>query len=269
MRFGHDECVEPPIDRRLTFDRVADIYDQVRPSYPGELFDTLFASLPTSPDIIEVGPGTGQATRDLLERGAAVHAIELGPALAERLRTNLASPRLRISVGDFELLDLAPRSADAVFSATAYHWISEAAKTDRPAAVLRPGGIVAIVNLIQVESGDDNGFFAATESIYERYEQLDKMRVPPTRTNVQPPIRSTLEADPRFGSTTLHCYDWNQTYDAASYRKLMQSYSGTQMMPQEARAGLLDEVESLVRERFDNTVVRPVVVALTAAALRP
>jgi len=136
-----------PDDIRLSFDEAAEIYDEVRPSYPADLFDELFNLLPTAPEIVEVGPGTGQGTKDLLARGASVHAIEIGPAMAAKLRSNLPSERLRITVGDFEATAIASR-ADAVFSATAYHWIPRAAQTNRPAAILRPGGVVAIVDLI-------------------------------------------------------------------------------------------------------------------------
>jgi hypothetical protein len=55
-----------PDDIRLSFNEVADIYDKVRPSYPAGLFDVLFQKLPSQPEIVEVGPGTGQATNDLL-----------------------------------------------------------------------------------------------------------------------------------------------------------------------------------------------------------
>jgi hypothetical protein len=40
------------------------------------------------------------------------------------LRANPPSERLHVSVGDFEVLNTEPGSTDAVFSATAYHWIS-------------------------------------------------------------------------------------------------------------------------------------------------
>ena len=48
---------------------------------------------------------------------------------------------------------------DAVFSATAYHWVTPAAQLDRPATILKPGGVMAIVDLNQVDSPDDDGFF--------------------------------------------------------------------------------------------------------------
>ena len=252
---------------RLSFNEAAEIYDQVRPSYPADLFDALFHVLRPEPEVVEVGPGTGQATKDLLARGASVHAIEIGPAMAARLRSNIPSDRLQVSVGDFETAPIASGSADAVFSATAYHWISRAAQTDRPAAILRPGGIIAIVDLIQVDSPDDGGFFAAAQPIYERYGEGHTGPPAPTREGVDPPIRAVLEADGRFDCVAVRRYDWNQTYSASDYRRLMFSYSGTQMMDEADRAGLLDDMESFIRNDFGGVITRPLVVTLTTAVL--
>jgi hypothetical protein len=57
------------------------------------MFVALFSLLPLShPSVLEVGPGTGQATRDLLKHGAAVHAIEIGPATARRVLRRCRDP---------------------------------------------------------------------------------------------------------------------------------------------------------------------------------
>ena len=258
--------VSRPDDIRLSFNEAAEIFDEARPSYPAPLFDELFGLLPAEPGIVEVGPGTGKATKDLLARGASVHAIEIGPEMAAKLRTNLPSRRLRISVGDFELMPIEP-GADAVFSATAYHWISPGAQTDRPAAILRLGGVVAIVDLMQVDSPDDLGFFAASQPIYERYGEGHEGPPAPSRGMVDPPIRAVLRADQRYDSVAVHSYDWNQTYSAAGYRNLMLSYSGTQMMEASERLGLLDEMEAFIQNEFGGYVTRPLVATLTTATL--
>jgi SAM-dependent methyltransferase len=259
--------VSSPTDIRLSFNEAADIYDRARPSYPPHLFDALFQLLPTAPQIVEVGPGTGKATKDLLVRGASVHAIEIGPALAGKLRSNLPSDRLRVTVGDFEDASIAPDSADAVFSATAYHWVSQDAQTDRPATILRPGGIVAIVDLIQVDSPDDAGFFAASQRIYERHGQGHTGPPAPTREKANPAIRQVLDADPRFDAVAVRRYDWNQSYSAADYRQLMLSYSATQMMKDSDRRRLLDDIETFIRDDFGGGITRPLVATLTTAAL--
>jgi SAM-dependent methyltransferase len=251
----------------MSFDPAVDIYDEIRPSYPAALFDDLFELLPPHPNIVEVGPGTGQATRDLLRRGASVHAIEIGPGMAARLRSNLPSDALRVTVGDFEHVPLPRGSMDAVFSATAYHWISPAAQLDRPAGILEPGGILAIVDLNQVDSPDDDGFFAAVQPVYERYGEGHRGPPAPPRDGVDPAIRHALHSDRRFVDVRLYRYDWNQTYTAAAYRKLMRSYSVTQLMSPEDRERLLDDVETFIHDRFEGQITRPLVVTLTAARL--
>jgi len=111
----------PVAEPRKSFGSIAEIYDEIRPNYPPSMFDDLFRLLPSRPAILEVGPGTGKATRDLLRRGARVRAIEIDPAMAAKLREVLQSPALTVTVGDFEEVDVGEHGYDAVFSATAYH----------------------------------------------------------------------------------------------------------------------------------------------------
>jgi SAM-dependent methyltransferase len=260
-------AIRPPAEPRRSFDGAADIYHEIRPSYPPPMFDALFRLLPSHPAVVEVGPGTGKATGDLLSRGANVSAVEIGPAMAAKLREIHPSPALTVIVGDFEETDLEEHSFDAVFSATAYHWISAKAQVDRPASVLKPGGLVAIVDVNQVSSPEDKGFFVAAQPIYGRYGAGHTGPPAPERNAVDPPMHRVLRGDPRFSEVGLRTYDWDQTYSAAGYRKLMLTYSGTQMMTPPARQGLLDDMENFIRQQFDDQVTRPIVITLTTARL--
>ncbi|MEZ5380230.1 MAG: hypothetical protein R2754_00385 [Microthrixaceae bacterium] len=81
-------------------------------------------------------------------------------------------------------------------------------------------------------------------------------------------MRRVLEADHRFGIVAVHRYDWNQTYSAADYRRLMLSYSGTQMMDEPEKSGLVNGIASFIRSDFGGAITRPLVVTLTTASLR-
>lgn len=76
-----------------------------------------------------------------------------------------------------------------------------------------------------------------------------------------------MATDSRFDRIAVNRYDWNQIYTSADYRKLMLSYSGTQMMAELDRVGLLDEIESLVIGDFGGEISRPLVVTLTTGVL--
>ncbi len=129
---------------RHGFDEVAELYDQVRPGYPDEFFHELAALLPRSPVVVEVGPGTGQATKGLVARGAKLTAVELGAHLATVLARNLPT-------------------VDAVVAASSYHWVPPEERVTRPATLLRPGGYLAVIALNQVASPADSG--SSTRSI--------------------------------------------------------------------------------------------------------
>ena len=191
--------------------------------------------------------------------------------MATTLRRELPSADLAITVGDFEHVPSAVDGTyDALFSATAYHWIDPAAQVARPAELLVPGGLVAIVDLIQVDDNEaDRGFFDAVQPIYERYgEGRGSASPPPRRNEVDPPMRAQFAGDERYAPPTVRAYDWDQTYPAAEYRELLTSYSGTQTMEPAARAAFLDDTERFVVEHFAGEVTRPIVVTLTTARRR-
>jgi 16S rRNA A1518/A1519 N6-dimethyltransferase RsmA/KsgA/DIM1 with predicted DNA glycosylase/AP lyase activity len=60
---------------RQTFGEDAELYDRVRPTYPAQLYDDLSKHLVDSRRVLEIGPGTGQATGPMVERGWDVTAV--------------------------------------------------------------------------------------------------------------------------------------------------------------------------------------------------
>ncbi|MFF1422691.1 class I SAM-dependent methyltransferase [Streptomyces sp. NPDC058280] len=131
--------------RALSFDAVADQYDTARPGYPPALFDAIeeLTGRPLKGSrVIDVGAGTGIATRLLRERGARVTAVEPGPGMAARLRRSLPGIPLVQGLGD--ALPLADGCADLVTYAQAWHWTDPARSVPEALRVLRPGGALAL-----------------------------------------------------------------------------------------------------------------------------
>lgn len=73
------------------------------------------AECPEVRDVLEIGPGLGVLTEELLARGCRVTAIEKDPVLAERLPTALGNPpNLTVVAGDaLDWISLAARRPDA------------------------------------------------------------------------------------------------------------------------------------------------------------
>jgi SAM-dependent methyltransferase len=157
------------MERGLAFDRVAEAYDRVRPGYPGRLLDGAFGGRAIR-DVLEVGCGTGQLTVDLIGRGLRVEAVEPGPKLA--LIAGRRAPMARIRVGRFEDVELADASFDALFSATAFHWVDPRVGWAKAARVLRQGGILALLGHVYVTDAETRSTQEALRDIYEAPWQL-------------------------------------------------------------------------------------------------
>jgi SAM-dependent methyltransferase len=246
------------------FDEVAELYDKVRPGFPDDLFDELAAALPRSPAVVEVGPGTGQATKGLVARGARVTGIELGAHLAAVLARNC--PTVEIVVGPFENVDLALGSFDAVVAANSYHWVPREARMNRPAALLRPGGHLALIALNQVASPADRGFFDEVHHVFSRHGLPGTHDPVPTHEELVPSFVDEIVTSPEFAQPSIHRYRWDQRYTARGYTELKRTDSNSRAMADPvAREAMLAEVEALIDSRYDGWIVRPLTASLVLA----
>ena len=73
------------------FNEVAGEYERHRPTYPDALIDQAceVGGIGPGASVLEIGCGTGQLTRSLLDRGLRVTAIEPGEQLIARARNRL------------------------------------------------------------------------------------------------------------------------------------------------------------------------------------
>src|SRR5262245_21898001 len=131
------------IKLRDVFNKQARNYNEVRPTYPDTLFEVLVAraNLATHARLLEIGPGTGQATLPLAKRGFNITGIELGEQLAQVAREELINHKnVEILTGSFEDTELPEQTFDLIYSATAFHWIKHEVRYTKPHKLLKPNG---------------------------------------------------------------------------------------------------------------------------------
>ena len=129
--------------RAMSFGAVAEAYERFRPGYPVEIVDlvTAYAEQPIR-TALEIGAGTGKATRVFAKRGIAVTASEPDPAMLEELCKQV--PEVAAVQAAFEDLSSSERFG-LVYSAAALHWTRPEGRWSRMAALLQPGGVFANV----------------------------------------------------------------------------------------------------------------------------
>jgi SAM-dependent methyltransferase len=136
------------------FNEVAAEYDRHRPAYPGELVGQACqaAGIGSGAHVLEVGCGTGQLTRGLAARGLHVTALEPGENLIALARLNLAGAgEVEFVAARFEDALLPRERFQAVFSASAFHWIDPKVSWQKAADVLVPGGTLALIQYCGLE----------------------------------------------------------------------------------------------------------------------
>lgn len=129
-------------DRALSFGMVAEAYERFRPGYPAELVDVVmtYAGRPVR-TALEIGAGTGKATRLFAQRGVTVTATEPDGAMLAELRKHVPA-RVKTVQAAFE--DLRPGERyELIYIAAALHWTNPQGRWPRVAALLEPGGVVA------------------------------------------------------------------------------------------------------------------------------
>ena len=123
---------------------MAEAYERYRPGYPAELVDAVlaYAGRPVR-TALEIGAGTGKATRVFAERDIAVTACEPDAAMLRELVKHVPSTVTPVQAA-FEDLTL-DASYDLVFAAAAMHWTDPVNRWERVATLLVPGGTFACI----------------------------------------------------------------------------------------------------------------------------
>ena len=198
-------------ERSKLFDQEAERYDRCRPSYPDALIEELLGLERAGLEILDVGCGTGIASRQMAARGAKVLGVELAPRMAAIARSH----GIEVELGAFEGWDAAGRTFDRVTSAQAWHWLDLPLATSKAASLLRPGGRLC---LIWNAGSQPDDLADALEVVYASVVPSGGHRVfrgyaANRSTDVRTGLDSELEAlaaVPDFAAPTIKWFSWTR-----------------------------------------------------------
>jgi SAM-dependent methyltransferase len=265
-----------PDDRlvlRTRFDEDALLYDRARPTYPAAVFDAIFDRLPDAaraePRVLEIGCGTGQATRPLAQRGGEVLAVYLGADMAEVARRNLA-PFANVEVINADIEQWNPRTTnfDLIVSATAFHWLEPATRFARVARLLRPGGVLALIQTIHIE-GRSESFFADAQRCYERWDPNTPPGLRRPRLQDLPDTSEYgIEHADEFGHATVQWFAVDFRYTAEQYLDLLRTFFNHRALPAADLKGLLACLRRRIESEPDHVITKSVAFELSCALTR-
>jgi SAM-dependent methyltransferase len=247
--------------RRLSFGSVAEQYDRARPGYPEALIDETLAYAGVTASggpqsgrggrrdlfsALEVGAGTGIATRQFAARGLAITVLEPDPEMiaVNHSRADLEGIDLTLQLSDFEHAEFEPHSFQLVYSATAWHWVTPGLRYELAARALVSGGALATFWNTPAWSG-----VAIRPALNQVYDDV-AARFGVTWSGVESPTVGQPETDQEnewereldgsldFTDFELRYYTWRQAYTREQYLALIGTHSDHVLLGDEARAAL-------------------------------
>lgn len=206
----------------MHFEALAEEYDRARPPYPDALWRELRERGLLRPGhrALELGAGSGQATRGLLAAGLSVTAVEPGRRLATLLRHRC--PGAAVVVSRAEELQRPDASFELAVVATAVHWMDPDVLLPRLHRLLVPGGRLLVWRNV---FGDPS----APTPFRDRVAGIVANRHTPRRPGPDPDDLSAtaagLSRSGHFAVAATSTHRWTTRLDTDQVRRLFTTFS--------------------------------------------
>jgi SAM-dependent methyltransferase len=238
-----------------------------------------------SATVLEIGCGTGQATRDVARRVGSVRCLEPGASLAALARQNLASfPTVTVEEATFEEASLEAGSYDVVFSATAFHWIDASVGYAKAARALRRSGSLALVTNAHAYGGTQHLIDTEMRELHQRLAPEIGSWTFPTSAQIAETVAvgsadiasiwarvdrsfaDTPDTNAWFEPTAVTLHPWTASYDRDGYLAMLATQSSYARHSQSE--ALLEEVGTLIDARLGGQITKAYVAILAVARRR-
>lgn len=215
--------------------------------------------------VLEVGPGTGQVTRRLLDLGADVVAVEPDALLAAFLRERLGD-RVALVHDALEDAELDASAFDLAVAGSSFHWVDEAAGLGALRRALRPGRWIAIWWTSFGDETRPDPFRDAVDHLFEEVPHSPSAGLegrPSFGRDAERRLAALGTAG--FARPARDEFRWSRAWDSRGIRGLYSTFSPVIALDPDRRTRMLDAVERIARDDFGDRVERPLVTSLYTA----
>ena len=237
---------------RRIFDTIPEQFDRYRPRYSPELFAdlTAYAGIGPGTRVLEIGPGTGQATDPVLRTGCDYCAIELGEHLCAMMERKYGGfPNFHIVNDDFITHDFAGARFDVIYSAATIQWIPEEIAFSRTFELLEPGGTLAMMLTVSDYRTENEALWRDIQAVYDAW----------FRPETEYPHRGfRYENAVRYGFTDFERreYRGRRVFDAEEYAAFCGTHCDHIVIPEPYKTRFFEGLKAAVRKAGDRIAFR-------------
>ena len=237
---------------RKIFDTIPEQFDRYRPRYSQALFENLivYAGIDAGKTVLELGPGTGQATDPVLQTGCSYHAIELGENLYRKMMSKYGKyPNFHIVNDDFITHDFGSQQFDMIYSAATIQWIPEEIAFRKTFSLLKPGGTLAMM----LTKGD---YRTPDENLYQKIQEVYTAYFKPETEYMHRSIR--YENAVQYGYTDFEKREFTgeRVFTADEYVAFCGTHCDHLVIPEPYKTKFFEGLRNTVRENGNKVVFR-------------
>ena len=224
-------------------------YGSARPPYPAALFEVLKAErvIGRGLKVLEVGAGSGEATREFVSAGSQVVALEPGLDLAALLESDV--PEVSVLRNRLEDASLPDNAFDSVVAATSMHWVDLSVGLPRLYTALHPRSMLAVFRNIFGDDSHRSEFRDFVDQIVAR--RHDGGGELPAETR---PTMSELEAGGFFVPVRSERWKWDIELTTTQVAALFRTFSNWTEAEVGEVAAAADACGGRVTERYQSVL---------------
>lgn len=244
---------------RKVFDTIPEQFDKHRLRYSAEVFKELieYARLGADKRVLEIGPGTGQATDPILKTGCDYLAIELGEHLADMMRKKYGVyPNFDIVNDDFITYDFGNQKFDMIYSAATIQWIPEETAFSKTFELLKPDGVLAMMFI-------KSDYRSPNKELYDKIQEAYSEHYKPEYEYTYGSFK--YENAVNYGYTELKKREFygKREMSADGYTALMGTSCDHIVIPEPHKTQLFEGIRKAIMQAGNRIVINDTFVLLT------
>ena len=245
---------------RKVFDTIPEQFDRYRPTYSPELFADLIAcaGIDEGKSVLELGPGTGQATPPILHTGCDYHAIELGEHLAAKMAEKFGHYRnFHLVNDDFITHDFGSQKFDMIYSAATIQWIPEEIAFTKTFELLKPGGTLAMM----LTRGD---YKTPNQAMFNRIQEVYAQHFRPEQEYKHGSFGYTNAVNYGYTDFARREYHGKREFTADEYVAFSGTHCDHIVIPEPHRTLLFEGLRNAVLDAGNKIIFHDTYVLMTA-----